>query len=215
MKTGIPLMQTLLLVTVAAVLFGCASSPQARFYTLNPLGFPEAKQPAPAAAHPVSVSIAPVEIPDYLDRPQIVTRDGRNELRLAEFDRWAGSLSDNITAVLAENLAQLLGTDRIFVYPRLQAEKAEFSVMTRVLRLDCKPGEQVFLKVQWTLLSGPERKDVATQVASFTERLNDNRYETIAAAVSRTLEQLSREIARTISDRLKGAASSAVLQGSP
>jgi hypothetical protein len=69
--------------------------------------------------------------------------------------------------------------------------------------------------VQWALLSGPERKDVATQVASFSERLNDNRYETIAAAVSRTLEQVSREIARTISDRLKSAASRPVPQGTP
>lgn len=214
MKNKLPLMRVCAIVTAAFWLGGCTSSPSARFYTLNPLGHQEANQPSPAGK-PASVGIAPVEIPDYLDRPQIVTRDGRNVLKLAEFDRWAGSLSDNITAVLAENLAQLLGTDRIFVYPRLQAEKAEFSVMTRVLRLDCKPGEQVFLKVQWTLLSGPERKDVATQVASFTERLNDNRYETIAAAVSRTLEQLSREIARTISDRLKGAASSAVQQGSP
>ena len=215
MKLGIPLLRALFPVAVAVWLAGCAGSPPARFYTLNPLGPQEAKPSALPASHPVSVGIAPVEIPDYLDRPQVVTRDGRNELRLAEFDRWAGSLSENIAAVLAENLALLLGTDRVFVYPWIRTERADYSVAVRVLRLDCKPGDQVLLKVQWALLSGPERKDVATQVASFTERLNDNRYETIAAAVSRTLEQLSREIARTISDRLKGAASSAVLQGSP
>jgi uncharacterized lipoprotein YmbA len=197
MKKGILQLRTFTLVVVAFWLAGCASSPPARFYTLNPLGPQEAKHSSPAAANSVSVSIAPVEIPDYLERPQIVTRDGRNGLHLSEFDRWGGSLSDNIAAVMAENLGQLLGSDRVFAYPRMRAEKADYLVSMRVLRLDCVLGDQVLLKAQWTLL-GPDRKDVATHVATFTERLNDKGYETMVAAVGRTLEQVSREIAREI-----------------
>lgn len=200
MRYGRSLTRTLTLVAVAALLAGCASSPQSRFYTLSPLAAPEAKQaPGPAANH-VSVSIAPVEIPDYLDRPQIVTRDGRNELKLAEFDRWAGSLSDNISAVLAENLTTLLGSDRVFVNPGVRGEKPDYSVAMRVLRLDCMPGDQVLLKAQWTVAAGPE-KGVATHVATFTERLADSRYDTLAAAVSQTIGQVSREIAREIPAR--------------
>lgn len=215
MKPSIPLLRALFPVAAVLWLAGCAGSPQARFYTLNPLGSPGATASARGATPPVSVSVVPVEIPDYLDRPQIVTRDGRNELRLAEFDRWAGSLSENITAVLAENLALLLGTDRVFVYPLMPAEKAGFSVVTRLLRLDCVPGEQVLLKAQWTVVAGADRKNVATQTASFTERLSDPRYDATVAAVNRTLEQLSREIARTVSDRLKVEVSSPAEQGSP
>ncbi len=198
MRTRLPLMRIVVLITASLWLAGCASSPPARFYTLNPLPPSEAKQSAPAAANPVSVSIAPVEIPDYLDRPQIVTRDGSNELRLAEFDRWGGSLSDNIGAVLAENLAQILGTDRVYAYPRMRAEKPDYSVTVRVLRLDCTPGDQVLLKAQWVLSTGQDKKDIATRVATFTEKVGDNRYETMVAAVSRTLAQASREIAREI-----------------
>ena len=150
-----------------------------------------------------SVSIAPVEIPDYLERPQIVTRDGRNELRLAEFDRWAGSLSDNISAVMAENLSMLLGSDLVFVNPGMRAEKAKYLVAMRVLRLDCVPGDHVLLKAQWTVVAGPEKKDLATHVSTFSERLNDSQYDTMAAAVSQTIEKVSREIAREISDRPK------------
>jgi uncharacterized lipoprotein YmbA len=142
-----------------------------------------------------------VEIPDYLDRPQIVTRDGQNALYLAEFDRWGGSLSDNIAAVLAENLGVILGSDRVYVYPWIRAEKADYSVVMRVLRLDCTLGDQVLLKVQWTLFAGPDKKDVATHITTCTERLNDKRYETMVAAVGRTLEQVSREIARDIPAR--------------
>lgn len=201
MKKGFPLPRTLILVAVALWLAGCASSPQARFYTLNPLPPQEVKHSSPAVTNPVSISIAPVEIPDYLERPQIVTRDGRNELNLAEFDRWGGSLSDNIAAVLAENLGVILGSERVYVYPRMRAEIPDYSVVMRVLRLDCTPGDQVLLKVQWTLLAGPDKKDVATHITTCTERLNDKRYETMVAAIGRTLEQVSREIAREIPAR--------------
>lgn len=198
MNNNYPLLRTFILLVVSFGLAGCASSPQARFYTLTPLGSQEVQPSSPAAAKPVSVSIAPVEIPDYLERPQIVTRDGRNVLLLAEYDRWGGSLSDNIAAVLAENLGLLLGSDRVYLYPRMEAEKADYSVAMRVLRLDCTLGSHVLLKAQWTLYAGPGRKDAATHVATFTEKLGDKRYETMVAAVGRTLEQVSREIAREI-----------------
>ena len=201
MKNGFFLLRAVMLVAVTLVVAGCAGSPPSRFYTLNPLARQEAQQSSPAAANPVSISIAPVEVPDYLERPQIVTRDGRNELKLAEFDRWAGSLSDNISAVMAENLSMLLGSDRVFVNPGVRSEKPDYAVAMRVLQLDCVPGDQVLLKAQWTLFAGPDRKDVATRVTTFTERLNDPQYDTMVAAVSRTLEQVSREIAREVPAR--------------
>lgn len=70
---------------------GCASKP-ARFYTLNPVV--PASSPGPTwdtalLGPPSNIGIISVELPDYLDRPQIVTRNPNNELKLAEFDRWA------------------------------------------------------------------------------------------------------------------------------
>jgi len=173
---------------------GCANVQTARFYTLTPLEQQEIKPASREAATPVSVTVALVEIPDYLDRPQIVTRDGKSELQLAEFDRWAGSLRENMATVVAENLSLLLGSDRIFVYPRVRAEKSDYLLALRVLRLDCVPGDRVLLKLQWTLFAGQDKAGV-THMATFTERLADSRYETLAAAVSYALEQASREIA--------------------
>jgi len=61
--------------------------------------------------------VGPVELPEYLDRPQIMTCESRNELQFAEFDRWAGSLEKAFSRVLAVNLSILLSTDRVAVYP--------------------------------------------------------------------------------------------------
>ncbi|HJV65791.1 MAG TPA: PqiC family protein [Geomonas sp.] len=205
MKNGPRLMHALIILVAASGLAGCASSPSARFYTLTPLS-PQQAQPASPAASPVSVSIAPVEIPDYLDRSQIVTRDGQNELNLAEYERWAGSLSDNISAVLAENLGLLLGSDRVFVYPRLRPEKPDYFVSLRILRLDCTPGSRVLLKAQWTVAAGADGKEVATRISSVSEPLTDQGYPTMVAAVGRSLEKVSQDIAREIPARQPGPA---------
>lgn len=182
----------------------CSSSPSARYYTISPLTVQEQRSADPGATDPVSVTVAPVEIPDYLDRLQIVTREGANGLRLAEFDRWGGSLAENITTVLVENLSGLLPSDRVFAYPRMPAEKPDYQLGVRVLRLDCLPGERVDLKVQWLITTGLDKQEVARRQAVFSEKVSDSRYETMVAGVSRTIEQLSREISREIGSRPSG-----------
>jgi uncharacterized lipoprotein YmbA len=147
---------------------------------------------------PVVVNIAPVELPDTMNRLQIVTREGSNELKLAEYDRWAGALNENIGLVMAENLALLLGSEQVVSYPRVQAANPDFTVALRVLQLDCTPGDRVQLKAQWTLLAGPDRKEALTRVTSYSEKLADKQYPALVAAVSRTIGQLSRDIVREI-----------------
>jgi uncharacterized protein len=201
MKNGIHPMRSLFWAALVVPLAGCAGSPPVHFYALTPAGYQEAIPPAAKAANPVTVGIAPVEIPDYLDRPQIVTREGRNGLKLAEFDRWAGSLSDNISAVLAENVARFLASDRVAINPGMGGGKTDMTVALRILRLDCVPGERVVLKARWTIVAGKDSKDVAARSVSYTESWGDQRYETMVAAFSDLLEQLSREIAGEISSR--------------
>lgn len=202
MKSESSLRRLIIPVAVTLMLAGCAGSPQVRFYLLSPL-VPQEGNASPKTPTPVSVGVAPVEIPDYLNRPQIVTRDGRNELNLAEFDRWGGSLPDNIASVMTENLSLLLGSDRVQTVPRGRGETVDYSLVMRVLRLDCTPGDQVIMKVQWTLLAGPAGKEGVTRVTTRTEKLKDARYDTLVAAVSSSLGEVSREIAREISDRRK------------
>ncbi len=82
---------------------GCASSPSARYFSLE--------------AMPVSggnadgrrlVGIGPVGMARYLKRPQMVTRGANNEMLLDEFSRWAEPLDDVLPRVLTSDLAALL-----------------------------------------------------------------------------------------------------------
>jgi uncharacterized lipoprotein YmbA len=196
MRQGFSPAKMLFAGVVAAVVGGCGTSPPARLYTLTPIPQQEMKAVERQGAHLVSVSVAPVDIPDYLDRSPIVTRDGTTGLKLAEFHRWGGSLGDNITTVLVENLSALLSSDRVVAYPGMRYGTPDFRTEVRVLRLDCIPEDRVELKAQWLVVTGEERQEVARGLSTFTERVAGGSYESLVAAVSGAVGQLSREIAQ-------------------
>src|SRR5664279_3044471 len=87
------------------LLTGCASSPSSKFYQLNPGQNKTSVTGDVSLDQSQVIAIGPVRIPDYLDRPQIVTRSGKNELKLSEFDRWAGSLESDVNRVLVEDIS--------------------------------------------------------------------------------------------------------------
>ena len=84
-------------------------------YQLNPIPHQTASIPAFSSSRNVVVAVGPVRIPDYLDRPQSVTRTGNNELKLSEFHRWAWSLAADISRVLVENISGFLPADGVSV----------------------------------------------------------------------------------------------------
>src|SRR3954465_9716490 len=98
---------------LALTLTGCAGSgPPSRYDVLSATA-PESERRPDGPA----ISVGPVTLAKYLDRPQIVTRPTPNELDVAEFDRWGGRLEDNVAQVLAEDLGRQLGTARVTVFP--------------------------------------------------------------------------------------------------
>ena len=76
--------------------------------------------------------MGPVLLPAHLDRPQIVTRASENRLVLAEFHKWGEPLNTNFARVLAEDLAVLLATERVAVFPWRRAVPVDYQLEVRV-----------------------------------------------------------------------------------
>jgi len=187
----------LVLGVLATILAGCASSPSSQFYRLHAL--PERTPPTsdPSTCQAITVTIGPVHIPDYLERPQMVTRVGDNELKLSEFHRWAGSLETEVTRVLTEDISGLLPADQLSVtrwVPYLESQRpASCRVEVFVDRFEGTLGDSVVLKAQWVVFG--HRSDVLLRRELLTrEPVDGNRYDALAAAMSRALERLSRDI---------------------
>jgi len=173
----------------------------AKFYTLNPLGAHGELPMRAQEERGIAVAIGPVAIPDYLDRPQILTRTGPRELKLAEFDRWAGSLEQDVSRVLAENLSALLAPDNVIVlrwgrdaYPF----PAKYRVGVDVTRFEGTIGDSVTLAARWSVSHEEDRKILVVQESIVKEPVEGQDYDALVGAMSRALAGLSREIAAAI-----------------
>lgn len=112
---------------LALSIVGCASTEPSRFYILDTI------DRVSDGESDLSIGVGPVGIPEHLDRPQIVIRVSPNKLELSDFDKWAGSLRDNISQVLSENLSRLLSTDRVSTYPWQTNQAIDYKVTVEIL----------------------------------------------------------------------------------
>ncbi|MGD9075859.1 MAG: PqiC family protein [Desulfobacteraceae bacterium] len=180
-------------------LLGCATtSKQARFYKLSSVGTQEAPSQTQATGQGLGIGIGPIKFPDHLDRPQIVTRTSANAMQLSEFDLWAGSLREDFSRVLAENLSILLSTDYIFIYPFTKSTPIDYKVAVEVVRFDGELGKSAALTARWTVMEGDRKALKFVRRSKITGAVDDSNYEAMVAALSRTVESLSREIAESI-----------------
>jgi uncharacterized lipoprotein YmbA len=177
------------------LLFGCARSRPSKFYLLHPLQEAAIEK---QSAHPLSIGVGPVNLPDYLDRQQIVIRINPGEVRLAEFERWAEPLKENFSRVLGENLSQLLTTDRIAIFPWTGAPHIDYRVIVEVLRFDGAPGNAVQLSARWSVIEEEGKKTLIEKKSEITIPAEGQEFGGLVAAQSKAVAALSQEIAAAV-----------------
>ncbi|HVP76965.1 MAG TPA: PqiC family protein [Thermodesulfobacteriota bacterium] len=145
-----------------------------------------------------TIVVGPITFPEYLDRTEIVTRSSSNKITVSDFDVWAGSLAEDFSQVLAENLSILLSTDNVIVYPRPRPSSVDYQITVDVIRFDGPLGGDVSLIARWAILEGKEKKLVSVRKSTIIEPSGAKGYEAMVAADSLALEKLSRQIAEAI-----------------
>ncbi len=188
----IPQMKILLLIS-GLLLGGCAyQSPPASFFVLS------AQAEASSVTHSdLLLGVGPVNLADYLDRNQIVRRDTEVRLQMDEFNRWAGDHGKNITAVLAENLARILGSDGVFPYPWPSSLDLDYQVVVDIRRFDAGPENLIVLDAQWQLFRKP--KQLLQVRRSYIEiRASGDSHEAQVKAQSRALAELGKITAAAV-----------------
>ncbi|HTP41655.1 MAG TPA: PqiC family protein [Nitrospiria bacterium] len=180
-----------LIALVSIALAACGASAPSHFYTLDSTATPEG---APSAAY--SVSVGPVSIPAAVDRPQFVVQDGPNRVSVEEFNRWVAPLENSIARVVAGDLSALLGTPRVAVEPLAHFDP-DYRVTLDIQQFESAPGRSALIDAVWTVrpaAGGPARsgRTVAQEPAQGAG------FEALAAAHSRALAQVSRDIAAAI-----------------
>ena len=186
-------------------LAGCGGRSQAtNFYVLSPVtDYGIEMKNAANAGSTVSIAISPVVLPKYLKKSQIVTRTGRNELHLAEYDRWAGKFAEDIERVIAENLSHMLFTDKVFSHPPMEAIAIDYHVNIEISRFDGRLGGDMELIARWGIFDNRESLVSGIRATHITRPTRGRGYVDLVAAQSLALAELSREIAAAL-EKLPG-----------
>jgi uncharacterized lipoprotein YmbA len=179
------------------VLSGCVlkRSTDARIFVLEPLAARGAA--SPGAPPEAVVGVLPVEVPGWIDRPQVTTRAADSHVLPDEFSRWGEPIARGIQRVVAENLAALLPARRIVTAPWAGYEPVVHRVALTITELARQPDGSVLLEARWAVI-GRDR-------TTLLQRRSSHRSPTTAAgaggvveAYSQVLEALSREIAQAL-----------------
>jgi uncharacterized lipoprotein YmbA len=144
------------------------------------------------------IVIGHVQLPDYVARPQLVTRVGQNELQIHEYARWSENLTETFSRVLAADISALLPAATVVVFPWEGVGDCDYRVDLHVLQFDLLPGDSASLGVQWLVRADQRSPGAGLHQEVFRETLAEDSYEEMVAAQSRTVAALSRAIAAQI-----------------
>jgi uncharacterized lipoprotein YmbA len=165
-----------------------------RFFTLTPLAEPG---PNPGALAGHVLGIGPITLPQYLDRPELVTRVGPNEVRSAAFDYWAGSLAKQFETTLSHDLQALLGPSSVQTSPWYAGARPDLIVEVDVLQFERAVDGQAHLRARWRLRKGSSAEVQRAGESNLAHPAAEDAGSTVAA-LSELLGQFSRELADAI-----------------
>ena len=196
------LLAPLLILLLALQLNACGKTPSARIYALAALAETGLNVTEHSPQEPRRVvAVGPIALPKYLDHSAITTREGSTLLKRSELDRWGGSLEDETSRVLVENLERLLSGDRYLVLPWLESGKSDYRAQLNITRFDGPTAGPVELKAAWLLFGNSDKVSIAGGTETIVEPLQGDGYGATTEAMSRALLALSDRIAEEISNQ--------------
>ena len=186
------------LLACGLLLAACGTTPPARFYSLEPL---PAAAGAATDAGGLPVNVGPVIMSQGLDRPQMLTRLGPNELALHDYERWAEPLAENIARVLTEDLSVVLGSQRVGNVPDSPTPEPSLRVTLQLLTFEAGADGNATLVARWRIYKPAEALPFATRRSEFVTPLATRDGAGIAAAMSANLASLAHDIAAALPGR--------------
>jgi len=180
---------------LAVTLTGCSfslpligPSQEVRYYVLT------SPEPGQRSMHENRIGVLPVSLPGYLSRPQLVVRDDDSvSIAIRDFDRWGEELSRGVSRVLCNTLA----TQGYCAVPLRTGSQVDSKLMLDIRRLDGSLNGNVTLDAVWTL---QKDKKLLASGQLVTSRPAGNTLKKMVEAQSLLIQDLARDIARTLND---------------
>jgi uncharacterized protein len=193
---------------LAASMTGCSYlakailAPQkdiSKFYLLTPTADTAAAATGTASntGGAFTIGLGPIKIPPYLDRPEVVTRAAANRLELSKEDRWGESIQNGFTSAMDRNLAAETGAT-VIDFPWYNTVHIDMQVQIDVYRFETDSNGTATLSAKWTILDSTGKNILYTVDSNLTQPSKPGDTTEAAAALSRTIGDLSGQIANML-----------------
>ena len=190
-----------MLALIGALGLGCLGrSPNARHYTMSATE----GTVVDTGSTGLGIELGPLNIPSYLDRPQIAIRVSPSEIEFDDQNRWAGGFRSNVERVLADNLGSRLNASRTRARGGVPSIPISRIVRIDILSFEGMPGERLTLRAQWAIAKRGDRSETRSGTTSLRVPLDDDRIDTLVRAHDEALGQLADAIAAEIADGWSG-----------
>ncbi|SDY85594.1 hypothetical protein SAMN04515617_12523 [Collimonas sp. OK242] len=181
-------------IAALAFLSACADAPPTRLVTLD-----DGRPKIAGVSNAPSIAVVRANVPERIDRSQLVMRTGGNQVTLSEQYRWAEPLRREIPRVMANDLGELLDSSRIAALPSDAAGyDVDFKLMLDFQQLDAVAGQGVDVDVLWRV----EHRSGSAIVgrSSFRQPVAGTAadYPTLVAAQRQAMRRVATEIAQDI-----------------
>ncbi|GHC00338.1 PqiC family protein [Cerasicoccus arenae] len=192
-----------LLAACLLLLSGCTiaqKSTPSKFYVLTAM--PMSTEPLPVFENdPPNVGVSQVEIPGFLDRPQLTFRVNTNEVTYNEFARWAEPISAGVTRVVRQNLTELLGSGKVTSFPWMQPFPRKYMVSAVVTDFAAGKDNVAELCIIYRIADSKNQTTYMIQEACFKDSSGKSLTpDNAVVAMSDTLAQFSRAAAKDIAE---------------
>ena len=177
-----------------SVLIACAS-PRDHLYTLESPRDEATGDLPPVAQLRGTVVIGPVSLPELVDRPELVVREGQYGIVTLEQQRWAAPLKESLPRVLAGELTRRIPTTRFVAASSAAINVPTARLLIAITRFDVARSGGAQLDAHWVYR--PTRTDSAALEGDVTahENVTGTGYEGYVEALRRASTRLAGGIA--------------------
>ena len=189
------MLRTCLLILSTAALAACGGGAAIDYYVLD-------VEPGPriATANKLSIEIIDVEVPQYLERFQLVTRTPGNGLSYSEAHQWGEPLRKTLARVLAAHLAEVLDTADVSTPHARLSSAPDLRVQVHIDRFERATSGRVELRARWQVTDAATGVILETEQARFESagRIADGDYSGLVGSMQERYGALAQRIAESV-----------------
>lgn len=190
----------------AVLLFACGGcsllSPQAdptRFALLASVDeFAGAALPPAQAVNSLRVGLGPIEIPEYLRRAALVTREHGTRLSPSSTDHWAEPFERSVERVLAIDLQRELGTGQLLIHPWYETNRPDVQIELAFSRCERDANGTVVIACRWSARWLDSSRAPIEREARLERPIAGEGGAAVALAISESIAELCKSISAAV-----------------